>query len=397
MRSNRHLMLRGALLASTFALAAFATAAVAQTYDFRVLHRFAKPGDAVYLNSGVQFDGAGDLYGTAEMGGATNGGAIYKIANDGARTESVLYSFDPADAQGDSIQPTGVVVEPSTGDIYGTTRYGGDLTCCVGYSSIGVGQIYKLAPDGTYTMLLAFNKDRDGVFPGPVIRDPQGNLYGMLQAGAGDNIYPTLFKYAADGTFTLLHVFRGYGFYRESPLIRDRAGNFYGPIYSPDGINCGSIYKLSRDGTYTTLHSFTGGADECYPGDLSGDQAGNLYGTAGGQNTVVFKLAADGTFTTLHTFTRGVGPFGHWTISPVLPVAGNLYGTADYLRFSDNRRYDTLYEITPDGTYTRLFDFGANQSPIGFLGLTLQHGSLYGTATSTNRFDEVYSFGAAPQ
>src|SRR6185437_8694787 len=397
MRSYSMIAFRGALLTAAFALSAFAAGAQAQNYDLRVLHVF---GAAVYPNSSVQFDSAGNLYGTTELGGATDGGAIYKIANDRARTESILHSFDPIGPQNSPVEPQGVVIDSSTGDIYGTTRYGGDLSCCDGISSVGGGQIYKLAPDGTYTMLRAFNKDRDGVFPSSVIRDPQGNLYGMLQAGAGNNIYPTLFRYAADGTFTVLHVFRGYGFYRASPLIRDRAGNFYGPIYSPDGINCGSIYKLSRDGTYTTLHSFTGGADECYPGDLSGDQAGNLYGTASGQNTigqntVVFKLTADGTFTTLLTFMRGVGPFNHWTINPVLPVAGNLYGTADYLRFSDNRRYDTLFEIAPDGTYTRLFDFGANQHPDS--GLTLQHGRLYGTAGVSGSRAEVYSFGVAPQ
>ncbi len=82
-------------------------------------------------------------------------------------------------------------------------------------------------------MLHKFN-NVDGAFPfGGVIRDVAGNLFGTTYGGGkyGFGIgYGTVFKLAPDGTETLLHSFAG-GSDGQSPkaaLIKDKTGDLYG-------------------------------------------------------------------------------------------------------------------------------------------------------------------------
>jgi uncharacterized repeat protein (TIGR03803 family) len=62
------------------------------------------------------------------------------------------------------------------------------------------GTIFKLARDGTFTLLHTFDYNRDGGFPnGGLIRDRSGNFYGTTSSG-GPNGEGTVFKLAPDGT-----------------------------------------------------------------------------------------------------------------------------------------------------------------------------------------------------
>ena len=406
--------LRLAILIFAIAPLVFAANARAQTYDLRVLHRFSgEPNDGADAYTAVQFDAAGNLYGTTDSGGAFNGGTVYKIANDGTRTESILHSFDAVGPQG-SILPNGMAIDSSTGDIYGTTAFGGDMSCgeeC----TWGGGQIYKISADGTFTVVHAFNPEREGSEPWGVIRDPQGNLYGFLQGPNEQGPYkrhlPILFEYSADGAFSVLHAFKYKdGFFPATDVIRDGVGNLYFGVLNAGGNFCGgAIYKLTPDGALTPLYSFTGGAEGCYPTSLTGDQSGNLYGSADyyGVTAVVFKLAPDGTFTILHTFHSDVG--AGVFMSDVLPAHGSLYGTAQWYGDSHSPALTgLLYTIAPDGTYTKLYDFPVSDQVIQMVAdpyLTLKYGRLYGV---TNAFYEnktgdtaytstLYSVGVATQ
>ncbi len=368
MRSDRTISFCGVLPASFIALAACVTAAVAQTYDLRVLHRFTgPPDDGVVATTGVQFDSAGNLYGATNNGGAFDGGTIYKIAEDG--TETILHSFEPLDEFGDIVDPNNIVVDASTGDIYGSTRLGGDLCC--GHN--GGGQLYKLAADGTFTVLHSFGSDSEDAYPSGLIRDAQGNLYGTTTNGGayGDG---TIFEYATDGTYKVLYAFGKFsGSNPMGSLIRDEAGNLYGVThFAPGGESCGTIYRLAPNGTFTNLHRFKGLGpnDGCNPTSLAADQAGNFYGTT---FSTVFKFTSDGTLTTLHQFTFGVH-FVHGN-NPVLPVNGTLYGTAYGLL---NVPSGVLYKIAPDGTYGELYQLGHGSGNFPQGRLTLKTGRLYG-------------------
>ncbi len=355
MRSDRATSFRSALLAAVIALTAFAACAQAQTYNLRVIHRFSgAPNDGYNSPGGVQFDSAGNLYGSTRAGGTYNDGVIFKIAKDG--TETILYSFTGG-ADGDG--PERVTVDPATGDLYGISYFDGEYC----------GQIFKLSAAGVFSVLHVFDCPSSGYGPNsPLLRDRQGNLYGTIEYG-GKGTKGTIFEYGADGNFTVLHTFNGSdGYQPMGGVIRDQAGNLYGVTsFGPGTDGGGSVYKLAPDGTFTTLYTFTNGTDHSSPTTLVGDRSGNLYGTTLFDS--VFKLAPDGTFTTLHNFTATEGyPDSN---NPVLPIGGDLYGTTE--------GNDSVYRLAADGTFTVLHSFTVRDgvSPVG--NLALKYGRLFGT------------------
>ena len=87
----------------------------------------------------------------------------------GQASYEVLHAFEQ-EAQ----YPTAGVLRDSVGNLYGTTVYGG---------ASGAGTVYKLAPDGTLTILHSFNGS-DGYCPfADVLQDSTGNLYGTTPYG----------------------------------------------------------------------------------------------------------------------------------------------------------------------------------------------------------------------
>ena len=112
-----------------------------------------------------------------------------------------------------------------------------------------------------FTVLHSFTISNDG--PGypyaGLLRDSAGNLYGTTEiSGAG-----TVFRLAPDGTFQVLHAFDGQdGAYPLASLIADGAGNLYGTTQIGGASDFGVVFKLAPDGTYTVLHSFAGGPSD---------------------------------------------------------------------------------------------------------------------------------------
>jgi uncharacterized repeat protein (TIGR03803 family) len=230
----------------------------------------------------------------------------------------------------DGIYPKAGVIMDEAGNLYGTTEGGGTGTC---YGN-GCGTVFELAPDGAETILYSFTGG-DGAFPGSLIRDQAGNLYGTTSEG-GTYDSGTIFELSPDGTETLLYSFHGGGdgAFPMGGVIADSAGNLYGAAEGGGGSHYGVVFKLAPDGTETVLHSFTG-SDGAYPtAGVILDKSGNLYGTAsyGGEcrrfkcGGTVFKLAPDGTLTVLHAFEKKTGA------NPQAPLMagenGYLYGTA---------------------------------------------------------------------
>jgi uncharacterized repeat protein (TIGR03803 family) len=140
--------------------------------------------------------------------------------------------------------------------------------------------------------------------------DPAGNLYGTT-IGGGLGGAGTVFKLAPDGTYTVLHYFdprNGDGQFPVGGLARDAAGNIYGTTVGSGGIsNGGVVFQLAPDGTETILHRFVHRRDGFFPeGDLRRTRSGFLYGTAtdGGESGggIVFRLGPDGHENILHSF-----------------------------------------------------------------------------------------------
>jgi uncharacterized repeat protein (TIGR03803 family) len=143
--------------------------------------------------------------------------------------------IDFATAEGEF--PFAGLIKDSAGNFYGTTQYGGNLSCHA--ESSGCGTVFKLDANGNETVLYSFLgvPDGDDVIAG-LVSDKIGNLYGVTAYG-------------------------GTGGCQNAPYQ-----------------GCGTIFEIDPTGKETVLYNFTGGADGKYPyGGLVRDSKGNLYGT----------------------------------------------------------------------------------------------------------------------
>jgi uncharacterized repeat protein (TIGR03803 family) len=341
-----------------------------------------------------------------------------------AQTEAVLYGFNSNGVGGD--YPAGVVMGAS-GNLYGTTLYGGSGSCP--QFDGGCGTVFELTPNGsggwTKRTLHNFAKNgKDGFFPTTgLVFDKAGNLYGTTQQG-GTHHYGTVYELTpqANGNWIekILHNFSYNGTdgtFPKAGVVFDKAGNLYGTTFeggsfscSPFLLGCGTVFELApasegKVWTETILHNFANnGTDGNTPccGELVLDGAGDLYGVtgAGGTNNygAVFELTPTGggnwTETVLHSFSSGTGdgyfPQGGLT----LDGKGNLYGTTVY---GGAYGYGTVFELTPagGGSWTEAIIHSFEQTISGTDGsvpssdLVIDSaGNLYGTAG-----DGLYSLG----
>ncbi len=255
-----------------------------------------------------------------------------------AQTFSVLHNFT---GNADGGNPDVGLIRDRAGNLYGTTSFGGDPYC---NHQLGCGVVFRLDLTGKETVLYAPSKGHGNIFPGSVVRDAAGNFYGP--AGGGLKHFGTVFRLSANGTETQEYAFRGGadGAYPTN-LIRDRAGNLYGTTvyggnFSCYALGCGVVFELHGHHE-TILHTFTGGTDGAIPqAGLIRDQAGNLYGTTsqgGGSGCfenrgcgTVFKIGTNGIETVLYSFTGTAGDGQTPAASLIRDSAGNLYGTTTF-------------------------------------------------------------------
>jgi uncharacterized repeat protein (TIGR03803 family) len=273
--------------------------------------------------SGVTFDSRGNLYGTTRIGGDTDGysGIAYRLSKKGGVwKEEILYNFLAATS---GAAPDGGVILDKKGNVYGMTRFGGGSCDC--------GAVYKLSPptgpgkSWTETTLHVFQGGSDGARPiGSLVFDGSGNLYGSTVWGGGSGCAQgtysgcgVVFKLSpsAKGPWkeTILLRFQGDldGLAPASNLVFDKQGNLYGTtegggngnncpatLYPTEG--CGTIFRLTPEGKQwkeTVLYRFQGyvyhdGAVPITGLSLVGNR--KLYGTAAGNGYTQFCNSASG-------------------------------------------------------------------------------------------------------
>jgi uncharacterized repeat protein (TIGR03803 family) len=319
----------------------------AQNYKFKVLHTFhgkdgGSPGGVLVL------DASENLYGTTGIGGSekcTGGcGTVFKLNNGGKPIWQ--YNFDGHDGYG----PVAGLLRDSSGNLFGTTVYGGTINNECGADGCGV--VFKLGSTG----------EKENVaykFPGVP-----------------------------------------YGMFPESLLVEDKQGNLYGTTYT-GGVGFGIAFKVSPGGKLKNLHTFGGGTDGCepYPGVIL-DEEGNVYGvaSAGGSGEhcdggygLVFEITSSGQFEVLHdfSFADGSGPNSVLLFDSL----GNLYGTTAYggegAGCQDNFGCGTVFKLTPQsgGTWQEsvLYNFCSlskcadGQRPFAGPLVRNASGDIYGT------------------
>ena len=83
---------------------------------------------------------------------------------------TLLHSF----AGNDGNAPSASLISDASGNLYGTTMNGGPKN---------LGVVFRLAPDGTETVLHTFSGGNDGATPyANLIMDKKGNLYGTAES-----------------------------------------------------------------------------------------------------------------------------------------------------------------------------------------------------------------------
>jgi uncharacterized repeat protein (TIGR03803 family) len=107
-----------------------------------ILYNFAGGTDAAYPSASVTRDADGNLYGTTTNGGAANYGTVYKLDTTGH--ETVLYSFTGGTDGG---APYASVVLDPAGNLYGTAVIGGahDAMRCSFIRLVVPGRPHRLA------------------------------------------------------------------------------------------------------------------------------------------------------------------------------------------------------------------------------------------------------------
>jgi uncharacterized repeat protein (TIGR03803 family) len=249
-----------------------------------VIHNFTGP-DGQGPGAGVTFDKKGNLYGMTPTGGPNGFGVIYRLKPrpDGTWKFTIIHAFTGGN---DGVTGSaGRMILDKAGNLYGTATVGGK-------HGDGTVFKLKHTPTGwTLKTLYAFKGEPDGAFPySGVIFDKAGNLYGVTyydgehEVGAVYQLSP---QPGGGWKERVLHSFGDGpdGGSSTATLVFDNAGNLYGTT-SEGGdaeCNCGTIFKLTPgdNGTWTesTEYRFTGNPDAgvAYNGMVK-DAAGNLYG-----------------------------------------------------------------------------------------------------------------------
>jgi hypothetical protein len=283
--------------------------------------------------SGVPYDGKSPLFGTTGLGGTTNVGTLFKLqpGKDGWK-HTKLHDFCLSGTGGscaDGAYPQSQLLLDASGNIFGTTTYGGAHG---GYGYLS-GTVFELSPTGKkwrHTVLYSFCggvKCADGAFPeSPLSFDASGALYGFAVDGGGTCVLPqrpegcgVAFRIVPDGENsqeTVLYDFcittgcHDGAHPRGTPFL-DGNGNLLGVAiqggelrdsYNQDG--GGTVFEFSLadpESTYQVLHRFCQKQqcdDGAWPEDFVIDPSGAIVGSAavGGRNAgqenggAVFRL-----------------------------------------------------------------------------------------------------------
>ena len=255
-----------------------------ETVLYSFLGKNAGP-DGAFPAAALVRDSSGNLYGTTFEGGTGSGpcyviamnppqppadiycGTVFKLDAGGA--ETVLHRFTGAP---DGVGPHGPLVSDGTGNLYGTTFYGGTGGCVesggrpgVPPVVVGCGTIFKIDSSGNETVLYNFTGGSDGGGPQAGLKlDGQHNLYGTTYYGGMSNA-GTVFQFTpgtAPTTFTLSVALAGSG----SGTVTS----------SPAGIDCGSQCSANFDtGIAVTLTpaAASGSTFSAWSGACSGSGA----------------------------------------------------------------------------------------------------------------------------
>src|SRR5258706_15110785 len=158
----------------------------------------------------------GHFAGYRTQGGPENAGAVFTMTPSGAVT--VLYAFTGGS---DGAYPYGALVQDADGSLLGTTSSGG---------AGNAGTVFRISSTGNIAVVYSFTAGSDGACPyAGLLRAADGSVYGTT-SGAGVYGAGTVFKLAVDGTFSVVYAFTGGGDGGDSCNRLLQGGD--GPVFS---------------------------------------------------------------------------------------------------------------------------------------------------------------------
>jgi uncharacterized repeat protein (TIGR03803 family) len=357
-------------------------------------------------SEGLIADNAGNLYGTAALGGAHDHGVAFELsppaAGKRAWKEKVLVSF--GGRKGDN--PNSAFVADSNGDFYGTAS----------------GVAFELSPPvgdqkrWTRKTINTFKRAEVEFTTGRLVIDGAGNLFGTASGGNNGLVYELSPPGQGQTRWSVkvLHTFGGAdGSDPQAGLMADTGGNLYGTTTLGGVYGNGVVFELSPPvagqsaWTESVLHSFDGTDGANPDADVMSDGAGNLFGTTvtGGANNdgVVFELSPPGaghtvwTERVLYSFdgANGAEPLA----GLITDGAGNLYGTT---REGGANNDGVIFELKPKAgpkawseAVLASFDGANGSAPNGDLFVD-NTGALYGTTSTGGANGDGVAFKLTP-
>jgi uncharacterized repeat protein (TIGR03803 family) len=246
------------------------------SFDF--FNSGANPGGPMAIGS----DGA--FYGTANNGGSTYVGTVFRATTNGSLTG--IASFDNTHGA----DPQNGLIRGADGAFYGTTTVGG---------TNGAGVVFRVTMNGVLSTVTSFNAAANlgNYGRSTLVQSSDGTVYGTTYlTGAGNSGYGTVFKVTTNGVFTKIATLLGYPHesYPTGPLVIGPDQALYGTTISGGQYGVGTLFRATTNGAVTTLISFWGNLNG--EGPVSGltlGQNNKLYGTcSGGQGYAgtVFSL-----------------------------------------------------------------------------------------------------------
>jgi uncharacterized repeat protein (TIGR03803 family) len=267
-----------------------------------VLHSFDLDGvDGQYPSGNIVLDSSGNIYGTTSVGGSSGNcgdqgcGVVFKVTPSG--TETILHTFTGGTTDGCNPFAVGLFLGPNK-TLYGATP---------GCGTYGYGTVYAVNQSGKEKIIRNFNfGSGKGVEPsGGVIVDNSGNIYGTTIYGGhfvncGQMLgCGTVFKLTPAGAETILHSFSANGIDGYNPqfetLTLDSVGNLYGTTKAGGTNGVGIAFQISPSGKEAILYNFGAGVtDAAYPNSLVFGKNNTLFGTSYGGGSLasgtVFRL-----------------------------------------------------------------------------------------------------------
>jgi len=292
--------------------------------------------------AGLYNDGAGNLWGSTSGGGTGNNGTLFKI-NTATGVLTTVIEFTGLTGARKGRVPQAKLISDGAGNLWGTTQQGGATNNGTIFNIN--------TTTNTLTTVLEFSNNgatNKGARPAAaLLADASGNFWGTTEFGGASGAGTVFTVNISSSLLTTVIEFTGDGPMNKgraptSSLI-SHGGYFWGTTAFGGALDHGTVFKLDPDlAELTTVLEFTdngpankGANPTC---GLVSDGADNLWGTTreggtGDHGTIFSINASSGLLTTVTDFTLLDNP-----------APGRRPGQGNLLRHSDGHFYGSTLE-----------------------------------------------------